>query len=744
MAIRKEALPKASWGTDAPDAIGLARELGELPLDLRRKGIGAIPEAEGGGLRLADGTADDAAIRFERPDRALERLDAGQDIRIVGLALQHRRETILVPEESRIHALADLRSARLGYIETGHPSDEIGRREAHGRLGQALADAGVAKEAIEWAALRAVAGQAGTIAAGRLLLRALLRGEADAVHAGGAFPAQTLRLLGLRELEAYEAFAPVSSVLTVSGEWLRRRPDDVARIVAHAAAAASWASDNREEANRLAARQLGLPEDAVEAIYSARLHREYGFAITDEKWGLLARQKEVLEAAGALKRDFNLAQAADLTVVPAALALIADGGIEPPQGEAVTAYAASDLPRAFFTDRPPARVLAGDEEALEAARAFAAEIAPGASERDRKRRLPLREMQRLAELGLLGLVVPKAYGGPDVRTRTLVEIFKTISRADGAIGQIPQNHHFFVKTIELVASEEQKRFFFHEVLKGAQFGNALAERGGGPGPRKVGTTLRRAGEDAFALNGSKYYATGALYAHWIPVTALDEEGRRMTAFVPRHAPGVTVLDDWSGIGQRTTASGGVVLRDVRVPERHVLPHWRIFEGPQYFTAFGQIMHAAVDLGIAQAALADAAHYVREFARPPYGSGWERASEEPDLIRRFGELGIRLQAAEALLDRAADAIDDARADLDEETAGRAALTVDSAKWLATETSLEIANALFEVAGTSSMDRKHNYDRHWRNIRIHTLHDPARLKLHHVGKWFLNGVYHTYQI
>ncbi|XID95992.1 acyl-CoA dehydrogenase family protein [Paenibacillaceae bacterium WGS1546] len=141
---------------------------------------------------------------------------------------------------------------------------------------------------------------------------------------------------------------------------------------------------------------------------------------------------------------------------------------------------------------------------------------------------------------------------------------------------------------------------------------------------------------------------------------------------------------------------------------------------------------------------DAAAFVREHARPAFGSGAARASEEPDLIRRFGELGIRLQAAEALLDRAADAIDAARTELTGETAGHATLLVDSAKWLMTETAIEIANALFEVAGTSSMDRKHNFDRHWRNVRIHTLHDPARLKLHHAGKWFLNGVYHEYKM
>jgi len=737
MSIKREAIPLATSRPSAPSAIGLAYQLGELPLDLRRRGIPAIREQGGDGLRLEDGGREESAIRSEEPERALERLASGEDARIVGLTLQYRREAILVRADSPKRTIADLRGSRLGLAFREHPAEARARREAEGNVAIALSKAGLGSGSVIWVALPGN-GEGGE-------LQALLRGEVEAVYSSFVLPAETRKRLGVRELEDYVSYAPALTALTVSGEWIRRSPEEVDRVLAHASLAASWAFANRAEANRLAAKQLGLPENEIETVFSERLHKQFGLAVTDEKWTRLAHLKKELAASGRLERDFSLEAALDRERLASAQALIDAGEAEPPLSEPITPYAENDLPRSFFSDRRPARVLANDEEALEAARTFAEEIAPGASERDRGRKLPLREMQRFAELGLLGLVVPKSYGGPDVSTRTLVETFKIISQADGAIGQIPQNHHFFAKTIELVGDEEQKAFFFGEVLKGAQFGNALAERGiGKGGARKLATTVRKTPEEGVReLNGSKFYSTGALYSHWIPVTALDEEERRMTAFVPRHAPGVSVLDDWSGIGQRTTASGGVVLRGVRVPEAHLLHHYRIFEGPQYFSAFGQIMHAGIDIGIARAALEDAARYVREHTRPAYGSGAAKASEEPDLIRRFGELGIRLQAADALLDRAADAIDEARRDLNAETAGRASLTVDSAKWLVTETALEIANALFEVAGTSSMDRKHNYDRHWRNVRIHTLHDPARLKLHNVGKWFLNGEYHEYK-
>ncbi|MFC4808104.1 SfnB family sulfur acquisition oxidoreductase [Paenibacillus sp. GCM10023250] len=740
MSIHVEALSAAE--PSVPHGLALAYSLGELPLDLRRSGIPVTRDA--GSYRLLRQPGHDDYLAFEHPVRALRRLAAGEDAAVIGLQLTERRHAILVRSDSALRSAADLNGAVIGIAEDDPAKLGLLKREAARQLGEVLGQAGpsAGRPALMELASAKVEGEAG---AGRRSLRSLVQGEAEAVYVERQVAIEARRWLEVRELEDFRPVTPELTVLLVSARWLREERDTVERVLGHLHLAAEWAMRHPEEANRLAAAQLGVPESSIGSLFSEQLHRQFGVAVTDSKWNRFVRLHQELKTGGWLQGEVTLDAAEGQALQRRAVELADGGEIERPQREPLTRYAERDLPLAFFRERPRAHRLRSDEEALAAARAFADEIRPGASDRDRGRQLPLREMRRLAELGLLGLVVPKAYGGPEVGTRTLVDIFKHISHADGSIGQIPQNHHFFVKTIELIGSEEQKRFFFEEVMQGAQFGNGLAERNRGGGARKIATSLRASdGGDAYVLNGSKYYTTGALYAHWIPVTALNEAEQRMTAFVPRHAPGVTVLDDWSGIGQRTTASGSVVLRDVQVPEEHVLPHWRIFEGPQYFSAFGQIMHAAIDIGIARAALEDAAAFVRTYTRPAYGSGVATAAEEPDLIRRFGELGIRLQAAEALLDRAADAIDAAKAELNAQTAGHAALTVDSAKWLATETAIEIANALFEVAGTSSMDRKYNLDRHWRNVRIHTLHDPARLKLHHVGKWFLNGVYHEYKI
>ena len=398
---------------------------------------------------------------------------------------------------------------------------------------------------------------------------------------------------------------------------------------------------------------------------------------------------------------------------------------------------AADIPDGYFAARPDARVLRTESEALDAAGSFAERIALGASSRDRERRLPFDELRDLSGSGLLGITVPKDHGGLAVSTKTLVEIFKILSAADPAIGQIPQNHFVFVRALDVEGTPWQKKFFFDRVLRGDQFGNALSERGTKT-VLEFKTRLVRSG-GSLRLNGTKFYCTGALFARWIPVFALDENDKLVVAYVPQGAPRLTIVDDWSGIGQRTTASGTATFHDVEVAAENVVPLWRAYERPSTMGAFAQILHVAIDVGIATAALRDAADFVRERSRPWAESGLTRAAEEPHLIKRFGELRISLDAADALLQKAAQTFDD----LDSRTISEADATlvsvaVASAKSFASDAVIEITNALFELSGTASMDEKYNLDRHWRNARIHTLHDPARWKQFHVGNWFLNGI------
>jgi SfnB family sulfur acquisition oxidoreductase len=384
----------------------------------------------------------------------------------------------------------------------------------------------------------------------------------------------------------------------------------------------------------------------------------------------------------------------------------------------------------------PAKVLRNDAEALQAARELADVAREQAARRDQQRKLPWAEIEQFTRSGLGSISVPKAYGGPDVSFETVAEVFRLISAADPALGQIPQNQFGMLQLLRLTATEAQQAVIFRSVLDGWRIGNAGPERG-----TKDTLTLKakitRVG-DGYRISGEKFYSTGALYAHWVAVKALDDEGRQRLAFVRRGSPGLRIVDDWSGFGQRTTASGTVLLDQVPVDAELVIDNWRQRDTPNIQGAASQLIQAAIDAGIAEAAIDDAISFVRDKSRPWIDAKVERASDDPYVIADIGRLKLELHAAEALLRKVARVLDEVNATpIDAASAARASIAVAEAKVLTTEVSLQASEKLFELAGSRATLAEFNLDRHWRNARVHTLHDPVRWKYHAVGAYHLNG-------
>ncbi|NMZ96205.1 SfnB family sulfur acquisition oxidoreductase [Pseudomonas lundensis] len=384
----------------------------------------------------------------------------------------------------------------------------------------------------------------------------------------------------------------------------------------------------------------------------------------------------------------------------------------------------------------PARILRTDNEALEAAHALAAVAREHAAKRDQQRKLPWSLIEAFTQSGLGSLSIPREFGGPQVSYVTLAEVFAIISAADPALGQIPQNQVGILNLILNTATQAQKEQLFGSVLQGWRIGNAGPERGS-----KNTLDLKAritADGDAFVINGQKFYSTGALFAHWIAVKALNEAGKQVIAFVQRATPGLRVVDDWSGFGQRTTASGTVLLNNVRVDADLVVDNWRLNESPNIQGAVSQLIQAAIDLGIAREAIADTVRFVRERSRPWIDAKVERNSDDPYVIADIGKLSIELHAAEALLRKAGRVLDEVSASpVDAQAAARASIAVAEAKVLSTELSLLASEKLFELSGSRATLAEFNLDRHWRNARVHTLHDPVRWKNHAIGAYRLNG-------
>ena len=384
----------------------------------------------------------------------------------------------------------------------------------------------------------------------------------------------------------------------------------------------------------------------------------------------------------------------------------------------------------------PAHTITSDAEAIEIAKNLAAVFAIEAGERDRKRRLPLAELDTYSQSGLWTLTIPEAYGGPQVSYATLAKVFTIISAADGSLGQLAQNHYALLDFVHTCASDEQKRFYYGEILNGMRLGNGFAERAS----KHTGifeTTLSRRDGGIF-VNGQKFYCSGALLSHMVPIGAVDEDERVYIALFDRDAPGLEIIDDWTSFGQRTTASGTILIKDARIDDSRVVDATPALEKSVPFGPICQIMHAAVDLGIAIGAIDATIDFVRKYTRPWIDSGQDHAYEDPYLISEIGKLEIDKHAAEAMMARAGRFIDDATADPNAETLAAASIAVAEAKALSTNISITATNKLFELAGTRATLEEYGFDRYWRDARTHTLHDPVRWKYRAIGDYYLNGI------
>ncbi|MDD1012408.1 SfnB family sulfur acquisition oxidoreductase [Pseudomonas rubra] len=384
----------------------------------------------------------------------------------------------------------------------------------------------------------------------------------------------------------------------------------------------------------------------------------------------------------------------------------------------------------------PAKVLSNDAQALQAAHELAEAARDQAARRDQQRKLPWAQIEQFTRSGLGSISIPHAFGGAQVSFVTLAEVFRIISVADPALGQIPQNQFGILQLLKGAATERQQALLFKSVLDGWRIGNAGPERGT-KHTLDLKARITREG-DHYVLSGQKFYSTGALFAHWVAVKALNDDGRQVMALVRRGTPGLRIVDDWSGFGQRTTASGTVLLDKVQVDADLVIDTWKQGEVPNIQGAVSQLIQAAIDAGIAEAAIADTIAFVREKARPWIDAKVDRASDDLYVIADVGRLQLELHAAQALLGKAARVLDEvSAAPVDAAAAARASIAVAEAKVLTTEISLQASEKLFELSGSRATLAEFNLDRHWRNARVHTLHDPVRWKYHAVGAYHLNG-------
>lgn len=383
-------------------------------------------------------------------------------------------------------------------------------------------------------------------------------------------------------------------------------------------------------------------------------------------------------------------------------------------------------------------VIQNDQDAINAAYHVADFALEGRDQRDQNRQLPFAEVELFSQKGLGGIRIPQTFGGAFVSNKTLAQVFRIINKADSSVGQIPQNQIALLNMIDILGSEQQKQFIFNEILNGKRLANGGPERNT-KDTKTLSTTLNIE-NGRYYVDGEKFYSTGSSFAHWLAIKAIHPEGYVVLTLVDATAQGVEVIDNWNGFGQRTTSSGTVKLQRVEVDPLLTFDERKLAEDVNYRGAFSQLMQVAIDVGIAEAAFEDTLSAVKK-ARPIIDAQVEKASFEHYTLQEVGKSAVLLDAAILLLDEAAEYLDelDQLSVVSAEQAAKASILVAEAKVYANDAALQISEKLLELGGSRSSLSQHNLDQHWRNARVHTLHDPIRWKLHALGNYYLNNTF-----
>ncbi|GAA1536585.1 alkylation response protein AidB-like acyl-CoA dehydrogenase [Microbacterium ginsengiterrae] len=371
------------------------------------------------------------------------------------------------------------------------------------------------------------------------------------------------------------------------------------------------------------------------------------------------------------------------------------------------------------------------------------EIGAGVLEREADRRLPYEQIDRLRREGFGALRVPVEYGGFGL---TLVEQFRLLidlAVHDSNSAHVWRGHIAFVEEILIEKDAQRRDRWLTRIGRDRDLiGNAWSEVGNRSW-EDSSTVLSSDGDGGYTLDGEKYYTTGTIFAQWTSVAA-QLDGERVFVAARLDDPGVTIVDDWNGFGQRLTGTG--TTRFVKVPVaadeiRRSAEHdtWRSSLVPLF-----QLVLLAALAGIARAAVDDIVRYVLGRNRRAL-DGDEDSSPRDDVLvqRAVGEVSAAAEAAEAIVLSAARALDDAHDVHDAEEADarpvfdRARLAAFRGQTALIPLVLSATERIFEVGGSSAVAAPRALDRHWRNARTVASHNPVDHRARAIGYYELFG-------
>lgn len=360
-----------------------------------------------------------------------------------------------------------------------------------------------------------------------------------------------------------------------------------------------------------------------------------------------------------------------------------------------------------------------EQEVVLRARHLAQErFAPRAPHHDETGEFPFDDYRDLAENGLLGMPIPKQYGGLGLSTRTYCMVLAELAKGNGATALTLNMHSSVMRILNVLATEEQKRFYFGEVMNNGKFFATLTSE---PATSFRGkftfSTLGKPVDGGYLLNGTKHFCSLSGAASYYLVWSLlegSESVRKglLTTVVPLENPGLKIQKTWNSMAMRATNSDSIQFTDCFVPESDRMgePGEALLKNVSDVFTLG---YAALYLGIAEAAFEFTCDYARTRTFKPDPNP---ISHQPTIQRHAAEMDVAIAAAKLLVLEAADVYDNAT---DRTEIIRA---LNRAKYLACETALSITDRCLRIVGGRGVTRGVPLERYIRDVRAGVVMPP----------------------
>jgi alkylation response protein AidB-like acyl-CoA dehydrogenase len=340
------------------------------------------------------------------------------------------------------------------------------------------------------------------------------------------------------------------------------------------------------------------------------------------------------------------------------------------------------------------------------------ELEPLAGEMDVKGFFPDSLLTRMAELGLMCMMVPEEYGGAGLDTLSYSLALTEIAKACLAASTIMSVTNMVCDTIYAHGTEEQKRSHLPPIQRGDYVASfALTEPQAGSDASNLLTTARREGDD-YIVNGRKQFTTSGSRAgisNLMAVTDKTAGSRGISTFIlPMEAPGLTVGKVEDKMGLRASDTVELIMEDCLIPARHILGG----EGEGFVVAMvaldgGRIGIASQSVGLAQACLEAAINYARErtqFGRP--------IAEFQAIQWMLADTATEIDAAKLLVQRAS-LLRDAGVSFGREAS--------MAKLYASEMANRAAYRALQVHGGYGYIKEYPVERYYRDARVTTIYE-----------------------